>query len=57
MTYICHDCGFIFQRTGMVSECPGCEKKWVRPATEAEGESLLEMLRGETKELGGKDII
>ena len=40
MTYHCEDCGFLFYRTGFVSECPLCESKNFRIATEKEANQL-----------------
>jgi len=44
MTYCCDDCGFLFSRRGEVWECPSCEGKRFRPATEAEAEQLQKLL-------------
>jgi len=44
VTYCCEDCGFLFRRIGDVWECPFCEGKHFRPATEEEILRLQTML-------------
>lgn len=36
MIYFCSSCGFLFERSGEPSQCPGCEKESVRIASEEE---------------------
>lgn len=45
MTYTCEDCGFVFCRVGVVTECPSCEKNRIRPATEEESGRLEKLLK------------
>jgi len=44
MIYTCEDCGFLFSRVGEVDECPSCEGKHIRPATDKEAEWLNKTL-------------
>lgn len=47
MVYICENCGFIFNRLGEIEECPTCEAKHIRSATEEETLRLQELLEQE----------
>lgn len=51
--YCCESCGFLFQRTGSVTECPSCEEKQIRFATPEEHEQLSQLL----KEILGMETI
>ena len=48
MTYCCEDCGFLFRRVGEVKECPSCEGKRFRTATEEEAKRLQAMINKDT---------
>lgn len=52
--YTCESCGFLFQRSSEVSECPTCDRRRIRPATEQEKERLLRLLNQQrTNQLKG----
>ena len=44
MVYYCENCGFLFQRTEEVWECPRCERTRLRPATAEEIQLLQAQL-------------
>lgn len=48
MIYSCEDCNFLFQRTGEPSECPLCERKCIRAATDKEVKRFFEILNLKT---------
>lgn len=43
--YACGDCGFLFRRLNPINECPCCEGKHIRPATEKEAAQLTQILQ------------
>lgn len=45
MIYCCEDCGFLFRRVGEVQECPSCEGRHLRSATQTEAETLRSLLK------------
>lgn len=48
MIYCCEDCGFLFRRVSEVTECPFCEGKRFRTATEEEAKRLQAMINKDT---------
>ena len=48
MTYCCEECGFLFRRVSEVTECPSCEGKRFRTATEEEAKRLQAIINKDT---------
>ena len=48
MIYCCEDCGVLFRRVSEVKECPFCEGKRFRTATEAEAKRLQAIINKDT---------
>jgi len=45
MIYACNKCHFLFERVGVVDDCPDCGKHAVREANEAEKAEYRKNLR------------
>ena len=43
--YCCDNCDFLFRRSSVMRECPACESKRIRPATEEEAARLEKLLQ------------